>query len=395
MYNLSIEYKGNTQPWITPVESRIAYLMKSNSKKKCIIIYEQPDSSTFRYRGYNMYQVLKQSERWNAVYFFLNELDKISFLLNRVQMVILSRTRWNQRLQKFINEIKQREIPLAFDVDDCVFDLDNLQILASTQNINLEDSEMELNYWFAYITRMSYVAGQADVFLSTNDYLGAKLSKKFGKKSVSIPNFFNEEQLLFSEKCCELKKVSKLNDKFVIGYFSGSPSHENDFLVAYQDILYLMQKYDNIYLYVAGYMNFSQEAQEMIEKKRIRTLPFVDFVNLQRYIAEVDVNIVPLVENTFTNCKSELKFFESAIVDTITCASPTYTYKSSIKDGVNGFLCSPNEWYDKIEKIYLNQLPVEDIVRSAHKYAMENYYGDNILKQVENGYDELWNEWKC
>ncbi len=59
-------------------------------------------------------------------------------------------------------------------------------------------------------------------------------------------------------------------------------------------------------------MEFPEEMQPFIEEGRITFAPFVDFVELQRLIAEVDVNIFPLVQNTFTNCKSQLKFFEAA-----------------------------------------------------------------------------------
>ena len=34
--------------------------------------------------------------------------------------------------------------------------------------------------------------------------------------------------------------------------------------------------------------------------------------------------------NKFTNCKSELKFFEAAIAETVTVASPTFNYKNAI-----------------------------------------------------------------
>ena len=61
-------------------------------------------------------------------------------------------------------------------------------------------------------------------------------------------------------------------------------------------------------------------------------------MNLQRLIAEVEINISPLQNNLFTNCKSELKYFEAAIAGTITVATPTYAFSRAIVDGENGFL---------------------------------------------------------
>ena len=48
---------------------------------------------------------------------------------------------------------------------------------------------------------------------------------------------------------------------------------------------------------------------------RIDILPLADFLTLQTLIGSTGLNIVPLQTNIFTNCKSELKYFEAAIVE--------------------------------------------------------------------------------
>ena len=73
---------------------------------------------------------------------------------------------------------------------------------------------------------------------------------------------------------------------------------------------------------------------------------------MQREQAKVDINIVPLVNNEFSNCKSELKYFETAIVGTPTCATPSFTYSSAIENGENGYLCEKGEWLRAFEKLY-------------------------------------------
>ena len=104
-------------------------------------------------------------------------------------------------------------------------------------------------------------------------------------------------------------------------------------------------------------------------------------------MAEVDVNIAPLVLNDFTNCKSELKFFEAAAVETTTIASPSYTFKRAIKDGENGFLAQPGEWYEKLEYLYKHPEENKKIAKRARKYALKHYYGKEFLKEVEAAYD--------
>ena len=138
-------------------------------------------------------------------------------------------------------------------------------------------------------------------------------------------------------------------------------------------------------------MKFDQKMQKFVDNGQIQFIPPVDFRKLQRLMSEVDVNIAPLVDNVFTNCKSELKFFEAAAVETTTIASPTYTFKNSIKHGKTGFLCKPGEWYDTILDLYKHPEKNRKIALAAKKYCLENYYGEKFLKQVEEAYDYFAN----
>jgi glycosyltransferase involved in cell wall biosynthesis len=106
-------------------------------------------------------------------------------------------------------------------------------------------------------------------------------------------------------------------------------------------------------------------------------------------MAKVDVNIAPLVVNEFTNCKSELKFFEAAVVETTTIASPTYTFSRAISDGENGFLAQPGKWLEKMEFLYNNSAVNQKVGKVARKYVIENYYGKKFLKDVERAYDSF------
>ena len=57
---------------------------------------------------------------------------------------------------------------------------------------------------------------------------------------------------------------------------------------------------------------------------------------------------MPLQHNLFTNCKSELKYFEAAAIGTATIASPTFAFRHAIEDGVNGWLATAPYWEERI-----------------------------------------------
>jgi glycosyltransferase involved in cell wall biosynthesis len=105
--------------------------------------------------------------------------------------------------------------------------------------------------------------------------------------------------------------------------------------------------------------------------------PLQDFLNLQRLIAEVEVNIAPLQDNSFTNCKSEVKFFEAAICGTLTLATPTFTFRKSIVHGKTGFLVPSYGWDSALQEAIavVEDKPRYDAIATAAFEYVENAYG--------------------
>lgn len=375
-------------PWEISFGARVKalYTVKRQGKKAALLLYQAADTSTFRYRCYNIVQALESSEQWGAVYFFEKECSQVEELLDKVDILVLTRVKWTLGLDWLVSKAKAQGIPVLFDVDDRVFDLNYLKTLTNTLAVDL-DNETAYDFWFAYISRIQQAAALAEGFITTNDYLANALTDKFGKPSKIIENSLNREQLEVSRWLAQKKTTAVDDGYFTIGYFSGTPSHINDFLEVYKELVALLKKYPSIRLSVVGFMEFPQEMQPLIAKGQITFTPLVDFIELQRLIASVDVNIVPLVNNTFTNCKSELKYFEAAVVDTVTVATPIHSYAMAIKNGENGFLCEPGQWYDVLEGLYLGKFDVKQVCEHAKKDTLQRYCGENFLERIENAYN--------
>ncbi len=398
MFQIRVDIPKDRAPWEIPLEQRLQILRDALAKKKrvALLLYELADTSTFRYRGYNMLQHTLKSDQWQSVYFFLNEAETVLELLTLIHLIVIIRVRWVHALDQIIHRAKALGKKVLFDVDDLIFSIDHLAMVTNTLNVHF-GSERDYEFWFACISRMGFSASKADGFIATNDYLGRQLTEKFAKPYRIISNSLNQEQLAVSAACAKekarlLAKGARRNRPFTIGYFSGTPSHLNDFKEVAAEIAALLDKHRDMRLKVVGFMEFPSILEKAIRKEQVFYTPLVDFLELQRLVAEVDVNIVPLVENTFTNCKSELKFFEAAIVDTPTIATPTFTYARCIRDGENGFLCRPGKWFETIEGIYQNQTDIPSLIRNAHADALAQYAGKEILRQIETCYSEFAGE---
>jgi hypothetical protein len=82
---------------------------------------------------------------------------------------------------------------------------------------------------------------------------------------------------------------------------------------------------------------------------------------------------MPLQANDFTNCKSELKYFEAAVVGAMSIASPSHTYAAAIRDGENGYLAKAQEWLSVIETAIENKSGWRALIENAREDARSKY----------------------
>jgi len=226
-----------------------------------------------------------------------------------------------------------------------------------------------------------------DGCITTNTYLGDQVKEYHDIKTMTIPNFLNQEQLAISNKILKEKLESHFQrtDTIYIGYFSGTPTHNKDFAIVVESLIKLLEQDKRIRLLIVGYLELPDSIKKFDD--RIEVYPLHDFVNLQRLMSLVEINIVPLQNNKFTNCKSELKFFEASIVGTLTIASPTFTYKSAINNAKNGFISNDYEWSEVLSKAMdtLENGEYEQMIRKAHSDTLNKYawYNQkNLLKEL-------------
>ncbi|MBQ9195837.1 MAG: glycosyltransferase [Clostridia bacterium] len=390
MRKLQVTLPANREPWLIPTASRIslAYRALQQGKRLCLMVYDHADTSTFRYRCYNMQQWTEQSSAWQAVYFYSAEINTVFDLLPRSSLLILARLQWYHAVDLLIHKAHAQGISVLYDTDDYIVDLDILPTLTNSTDVDFS-APGQYEYWFSYISRNGYTAGKTDGFITTNDYLGQKLKNKFGKPYRVITNSLNREQLEVSQRCRAEKERQRDGGDMTLGYFSGSPSHNHDLELIASELAAFLGAHKNASLRVVGFMQFPAALQPFIRNKQIVFSPLTDFLSLQTLTAAVDVNIVPLLDNGFTNCKSELKYFEAGAVDTVTAATPTYVFTKCIHPGGNGFLCRPGEWFDTLESLYRRKNELKSIADAARRDSLERYSGANFIRSIEQTYDDF------
>lgn len=120
MYVLECDKKFNSKLSIPDISLRYSNIFHSD-KINVVIIKEQFNDPTFRYRGYNIIQSMEENKRYNLNCFRVNELNVLYDLLDKIDLVILQRAIWSFELESFVNTLKNNNINVIYDIDDLIY----------------------------------------------------------------------------------------------------------------------------------------------------------------------------------------------------------------------------------------------------------------------------------
>ena len=385
MFHIECKENPRMPNSILPFEQRYSVLFRENGKKKVVYIKNWFDDTIFRYRCINFSQSLENSSKYEITYFLCDEIPKVKTAIYRMSMIVFQRAIWIPDIQNMILIASKNNIPVIFDIDDLLFT--NSHAVSYINHICCEYDENTIMTHLGIASGYNLTASSCDAFLTTTPALKRNLEHTFGKPAFIVPNFLNHEQMAESEIINKERVYDE--SRFVIGYFSGSPSHTVDFRSIENDLIALLDKYDDIYIVIVGFMELFGKLKEYKLKNRIIQKGLLPYQELQYEIGKADVNIIPLVINEFNQAKSELKYFEAGIVKTPSCAAPTDVYKAIIKDGENGFLCNDGEWFEAIEKLYLDKQLRFNMGEAAYKTSTELYLPEKLTDTITEAFDKL------
>ncbi|WP_018971582.1 glycosyltransferase [Rudaea cellulosilytica] len=381
MFFIDTPPRDYSDPWSEDFWSRFATFRKGSHR--VAYFYEKADNSTFRYRAYNMVQTLADSTSdVSAGYFFPSDgSGRIDSVLKLADTVVLCRMRYDANISHIVARARSMGKTVLYDVDDLVFDTDLTHLILGTLAQDFKHPGV-WDHWFAYISRIGTTLRMCDAAITTNPFLARRITEFSGKPVFIVPNYMNRQQLEFSAALYEDKRARAFqrNGRCHIGYFSGTPTHKRDFDLAVPALASLLERYDHARLFIVGYLSLPPMLERF--KDRTEIYPLHDFVNLQRIISLVEINVVPLVDNVFTNCKSELKYFEAAAVGCLTVASPTSTYSAAIEPGVNGWLSSSLEWESVLENAIGDFDKHLDMMQATRDKAVGAYSGSAMLNAI-------------
>ena len=253
----------------------------------------------------------------------------------RHDLLVLHRIPFSPRVARIVEAAKRHGAPVLFDVDDLVFDpglmerIDALQWMEPAEAALFRDS----------LERYRRTLALCDGAIVPTEPL-ADAVRALGMPAWVHRNAPSLDLLELSEAARQKRKSDP--SRVVLGYASGSRTHNRDFLEASPALLTLFAENPAVELHLIGYLDLGPEWGPFLP--RVKKLEYVPWRRLPTVLATFDVNLAPLEHgNPFCEAKSELKWVEAAAVEVPTIASPTAPYRSAIRHGSDGYLASTSE----------------------------------------------------
>ncbi|MBR1376733.1 MAG: glycosyltransferase [Bacilli bacterium] len=276
-------------------------------------------------------------------------------------------------IEEFIKLAKENNKTCFYDIDDLVYDTKYTDTIKYLDEMSKEEREL----YDDGVRRMGRTLDLCEYGITTTKRLQNEMSKRLKEVYINR-NVMSDEMLKYSMMA--LKNVQKDENKIVMGYLSGSITHNDDFKLIMPDIVKILKEYNNVYLQIVGLLDLPKEMEEV--KDKVLTSPFIDYRELPRLIRSIDINLAPLETSVFNEAKSENKWTEAALVKIPTIASNTGAFKEIIKNGETGILCNDNEWYKNLKKLIDNKKLREEIANNAYEDVINSKLTINSGKGI-------------
>lgn len=234
---------------------------------------------------------------------------------------------------------KLRRVPIVFDSDDLVWDPRERAYNYLDRHYTPQVVEQILKT----TRRMHAMMRLADAFVFSTPYLAQRAALDFRQPSYVNANALSQEQIALSEAARRNRVHDEQN--IVIGYFSGqSKVHDEDMATIGPALRDTLDRYQHVCLRLVGGLTLPPELASSEYRARIAQHDATDWRALPAQIAQVDINLAPLVDNPQRRAKSAVKYLEAAAVSVPTVAARLDPY-ADIVHGETGMLAwTSDEW---------------------------------------------------
>ena len=249
------------------------------------------------------YRILHQMEQLNAGFLESDVFDYLNFepiIVCDYRVIIFFRCPWTERVDEAIKLAKSLNKKVLFDIDDLLIDKKYTNLIPYIKN--LSDKEKEI--YDDGVIRIGQTLISCDAAVTTTEALAKEL-KNYVPKVFINRNVASEEMWKLSKRALKLKENQNVSkDYIIIGYFSGSITHNSDIDLIKNALIKILRRYSYVKLLLFGEISYPEYLEEF--SKQIILNNFTDWKQLPELISNVDINIAPLVDTIFNKQKVKI-----------------------------------------------------------------------------------------
>jgi glycosyltransferase involved in cell wall biosynthesis len=335
---------------------------------KIILVNGARGTSTELYRTYALAHVIREMGITSLVY---NVEDIPHLPYENIDACVFIRVAATTDVTNYISKLKHAGVKVISDFDDLVF---RPSLLHKIDGVRFLREEEKQSYAFGMMQYREMIR-MSDQVWTTTKRLATEVSS-YNRNVVVINNY----PLPQTRK--EAAKVNKnwAPDGFVIGYYSGTLTHQADFKVCSNAIADFLDKYSNARLRLVGEIDLT-EFPELAKSGQVDRVGLMDYQAMIQDLAECNIVLAPLViGDDFCESKSELKYFDAALCYVPIIASGTDAFKEAIKHGINGFIAdTEGDWFNCLVECYKRPRLLKTVSLEAHRAVINDY---SLEKQI-------------
>jgi glycosyltransferase involved in cell wall biosynthesis len=293
--------------------------------------------------------------------------------LSGVTMVVVFRAPWDPKVAALYAACQARGITIAFDVDDLVFEPAYMREPYFDYVRTLDAVARER--WAEKVAGWRRSLLEADCAIVSTAPLAAA-AEALGKRACVWSNGISYRMIDEARRVSDRASRQSGADRHIrLGYASGAPTHQKDFARIAAPLAAVLTERPEVILTIVGYLDLTEFPELITHSPHIERRPLVPHHELGRDYARFDINLAPLeAGNPFCEAKSELKYFEAALVQVPTVAAATAPYAAAIQSGINGYIArSEAEWRDLLVTLIDEQDTRRRLGREAYWHALVRF----------------------
>ncbi|MEO6785382.1 MAG: glycosyltransferase [Chthoniobacteraceae bacterium] len=297
--------------------------------------------------------------------------------------LIVWRAPWDRKVSSLVEAAQAAGAKVVFDVDDLMFEpkLAKIEVVDGIRTQGFHEAGIAEFY-----RRVRHTLRKADFATCTTQPLATAM-RRHSKPVIVLPNGFDEAKLTRSRKAAASRRSQPGDGRIRLGYAGGSRTHQRDFARTAGAVARVLREHPECLLVLFRLSKPDGDAHngnlvDIVEFPELREVESqiewrttVPLDEVPDEVARFDINLAPVeTGNQFCEAKSELKYFEAALANVVTVASPTAPFAASIRHGETGFLAADEaEWYAALKRLVCEPDLRASVARNAFHDVLWRY----------------------